>query len=144
MYKECIIGLKCNFIQTKIWKYIKTIITIRRDFYMGNIGVTNVTFHDATITVSNGKEYSIGYGEDTLNVEINGTATSSTVVFEGKGLSGNWYLIQGVNLSTLDMATQTIGKGQMWQFDLTGLVGIRMRISAINSGNLSVVGRAVK
>jgi hypothetical protein len=110
---------------------------------MANNSVTSAIFHDAITTASSGKEYGIS-NEETITVEINGTATSSTVIFEGKGWSGNWYLIQGVNLSTLDMATQTTSKGQIWQFDLTGLVGIRMRVSNIVGGNLSVVGRAVR
>jgi hypothetical protein len=109
-----------------------------------NAGKINWVFHNASTTTGNGDELKIRWDYQTVNIEITGTATSSTVVFEGKSLdNGAWYPISCVNLTTLDLATQTTGKNECWQVDLTGLISFRCRIHAINGGNLSIAGRTV-
>jgi hypothetical protein len=43
----------------------------------------------------------------------------------------------------LAMGTQTTTSGEVWQFEVTGLVTFRARISSISGGTISVKGRAV-
>jgi hypothetical protein len=107
-----------------------------------NISTTNWSFHSAATSTGNGEVF-YPNKNDTLTIEITGTATSSTIIFEGQGGSDTWYAIQGVKLSDFSMASQTTGKGELWQFDLSGIKAFRARISAISGGNISVTGRAV-
>jgi len=102
----------------------------------------DVLLQDAVSATGNGTPFVVG-AYKTLTLEITGTATSNTVIFEGSSSSGAWYPIQGVKLQDLSLASQTSGKGEVWQFDVTGLVAFRARISAVVGGNLSVKGRAV-
>lgn len=100
------------------------------------------TLHNTTITNSNGTEFTIDYSK-TLTVEISGTATSHKLVFEGCSISGTWYPIQGVRLADFAMATETTTKGEVWQFEVTGLSKFRARLATIAGGNISVRGRAL-
>lgn len=115
---------------------------------MANSGRKNWVFHNETITASNGFELIVENDYVTVNIYITGDATSSTLIFEGKDNFDNWYPIQCVNLSTLDIASQTTtsGTNQVWQCDLTGLVKFRVRISSITvteGQSISVYGRVV-
>jgi hypothetical protein len=111
---------------------------------MSNTGIINFVFHNQSTETGNGSELSINSGMTTLNFEISGTATSSTCIFEGKSVDdGVFYPIQCVKLSDLTLASQTTGKGELWQCDLTALIKFRVRISVIAGGNISVKGRAV-
>ncbi|MGG0308449.1 hypothetical protein ABEY43_06455 [Priestia megaterium] len=96
---------------------------------------------DAT-AVGNGTPFQVGAAK-TVTVEITGTSTSRTIVFEAASVSGAFYPVQGVKTSTYDMASQTTGKDEVWQIDVTGQVTLRARVSAIAGGNVSVKGKAV-
>lgn len=109
-----------------------------------NTGKINWVFHNASVAIGNGNELNLRGDYQTINLEITGTAVASTLIFEGKSLdNGAWYPISCVNLSTLAIASQTVGKNELWQVDLTGLIKFRTRIYAINGGNLSVEGKVV-
>ncbi|PKM50878.1 MAG: hypothetical protein CVV02_09165 [Firmicutes bacterium HGW-Firmicutes-7] len=107
---------------------------------MENGEVKDISFHSESITISSGNEYSIDEISSEINVEIIGTATSSTIVFEGS-VNNSWIAIMAQNLTTLAYASQTTGKNEIWQVNLTGLSGFRCRIARIGGGNLSVSGR---
>jgi len=102
----------------------------------------DVTLQDAATTAGNGTPFTVG-AYKTLTIEINGTSTSRTVVFEGASTSGTYYPIQGVKLSDLSMATQTTGNGEVWTFEVTGLNTFRARISAVGGGSVTIKGKAV-
>lgn len=104
--------------------------------------VQDVTLQSDAIAAGNGSEITVG-GAETATLEISGTSTSRTILFECQSVGGAWYPIQGVRLSDLSMATQTTGKDEVWQFDITGLAAFRARITAIAGGNISVKGRVV-
>ncbi len=109
-----------------------------------NTGKINWVFHNASTSAGNGNVFKIRGDFQTINIEITGTATSSTVKFEGRSHdNGNWYSISGINISTLTIASQTTGKKELWQFDLTGLIEFRTKIDSIAGGNLSIIGRVV-
>jgi len=104
--------------------------------------VEDAILQNAVSAVGNGTAISVG-NLKTLTLEIYGTSTSRTIVFEGASTSGAWYAIQGVKLQDLTTGSQTANKDELWQFDVTGLVSFRSRISAISGGNVTVKGKAV-
>lgn len=111
---------------------------------MANSGVVNYTFHNNVTNIGAGEVLNV-INISIINFEISGTATSSTCIFEGKSIDdGAFYPIQCVNLSTLTLANQTTSKGELWQFDCTGFIAFRVRISAISGGNLTIKGRGVR
>lgn len=101
-----------------------------------------VTLQDAVSAIGNGNPFSVG-SFHTITLEIFGTSTSRTIVFEGCGSSGTFYPIQGVKLNDLSTGSQTTGTGEIWQFDITGLEVFRARVSAVSGGNVTVKGKAV-
>jgi hypothetical protein len=102
----------------------------------------DITFHDAAVAAADGAVLTVG-GCKALTVEIYGTSTSRTVAFIGRGPAGADRAIMGVRLSDLSTATSTTGTGELWQFDVTGLMSVLMDLQAVSGGNVSVKGRAV-
>jgi hypothetical protein len=104
------------------------------------------TFQDAAISSSNGNEYDVvpGYKNELfIIVDVGGTSTSRTLIFEAQGLNGNWIAIIGTNLNDNSTATQTTGTKELWKFNITGLSKIRMRLFAVAGGNVTVKGQIV-
>ncbi|MFK7678825.1 hypothetical protein ACI3ER_12345 [Bacillus sp. Wb] len=112
------------------------------DVYNKGSFVKPVTLQNAATAVGNGAEFDVE-SYKTLTLEVSGTATSHTLVFEGASASGTWYPVQGVRLSDFAMGTQTTTKGEVWTFEVPGLVKFRTRLSAVAGGNVSVKGNAV-
>lgn len=104
--------------------------------------VQNVTLQSVATAVGNGTVLNIG-GLKTLTIEISGTSTSRTVVFEAASESGTYFPIYGTNLQNQSFFTQTAGNNGVWRFDLTGLTTFRARISAVAGGDVTVTGKAV-
>lgn len=105
---------------------------------------TNFTFHDAAAEAADGAILTVSNGR-TLTVEIYGSAenTARTVAFIARGPSGVDRALMGVKLSDLSTATTTTGTGEIWQFDVTGLVSVFMDLQAITGGTVTVKGRVV-
>lgn len=101
-----------------------------------------ITLQNVATATGVGSPYAL-QNEKTILIEIYGTATSSTVSFEGIGASGTNHQIMGVRLSDLATAVSTVGLGEYWQFDVTGLVSFQANITAIAGGNVTVKGKAV-
>lgn len=95
------------------------------------------TFQNGVTAIGNGNEYLIGLIDD-LTIEVTGTSTSRTIIFEGKGSSGAWYPVNCVNLNGYEMATQTTGNNELWSVELEGIVSFRARIAAIAGGSVNV------
>lgn len=104
--------------------------------------VQDVVLQDNATAVGTGAPFVVGAAK-TLTLEVTGTATSSTIMFEAASVGGAFYPIQGVKTSNFDMQSQTTGKNEVWSFDVTGQVTFRARVSAIAGGNVSVKGKAV-
>ncbi|RKN84118.1 hypothetical protein [Paenibacillus ginsengarvi] len=102
----------------------------------------DLTFHDGAAAAGTGTIFNVG-GCKTVTIEITGTSTSRKIVFEGASISGTYYPIMGVRLSDMFLGTQTTGINEVWQFDATGLVNFRARLSDVAGGNVTVKGRAV-
>jgi len=104
--------------------------------------ITTHTFHNAATSTGNGTEFTVG-NMKTLTIEIYGTSTSRTIEFYGKGDSGTLRSIKGINLSTFEAATSTTGTGELWQFDITGLISVVIKLAAVSGGDVTIKGRAV-
>lgn len=79
-----------------------------------------------------------------LTVCIYGSATARTVQFFSINPIGELIALLGYNTSTGDTATFTDGiTSETWQFDITGLDKIVMKISTISGGSLTVSGTVV-
>jgi hypothetical protein len=104
--------------------------------------VAMITFHNSRTVAADGQEFTVG-AYKTLTVEISGTSTSRTVEFKGAGPSGTLFPIMGVRLSDFSTATKTVGSGELWLFDITGLDKVIMDLTAVAGGNVTVTGKAV-
>jgi hypothetical protein len=104
----------------------------------------DIIFHENETNISNGNEFVIINNANSITFEITGSSSSRTIEFEGKSLSGEYYSINCINLTSLSLTTQTTGNNELWQVDLTGLVSFRTRISAISGGNVTIKGRVVE
>lgn len=105
-------------------------------------GPTAVVLQDAATAAGNGTAFLVGSAKE-LTIEITGTSTSRTVVFEAASVSGTYYPITGVKTSDLSMGSQTTGTAEVWNFTVTGQVSFRARVSAVAGGNVSVKGNAI-
>ena len=99
-------------------------------------------FQDAETTTGNGNILYITKG-DIVTLEVYGTATSGTVIFEGLMPSGTYYPVRGLRLSDYTVATQSVSVGELWEIDASNFVAIRTRISAVSGGNITVTSRVV-
>lgn len=122
-----------------------TQIIIKGGIKMGNNSRSRFwTFHNQATATGDGFELGVGANDVTMNVDISGTASAATLVFEGlSNDDGNWRSIMCVNLSTYDMATSTSMIGSLWQFSLEGLVKVRVRLSAVSGGYITVKSTVV-
>lgn len=103
----------------------------------------NFNFQNLSSALGNGNTLSIGDGYKAMNVEIV-NVNANTINFEGQSnYGGIWSPIICVRLSDLNLAISTIGNGEIWSADLTGLLYFRCRISNYISGTVTVNGRVV-
>lgn len=108
-----------------------------------NLAQVNLEHHKNETVVKVGKELSVRARHVTENIDISGTSTSFKVAFEGKAVDGgNWYPIMGVNLSTLDLASEATANG-IYQVSLDGLIKFRCNLTEIGNNEISVIGRVV-
>ncbi len=99
--------------------------------------------HLASTTMQTGKTVHIGDSTD-LMVQIIGTSTNFTVAFEAS--------LDGINFSTFEgrkvgdvtqtPITSTSDKG-LYEFDVTLIKALRVNLTAIANGNISVLANGV-
>ena len=94
-------------------------------------------FQNAATTTGNGELLYISRA-DTVTLEITGTATSGTVIFEALMPSGAYYPVIGTRLSDGAEASQSIALSELWDLNVKNYVAIRTRIHAIAGGNITV------
>ena len=109
---------------------------------MSNNSIRSFTFHKDEIGVSNGNTMTVNSNEAIMTLEANSVGTV-TLVFEGMGTLGVWRPIYGVNLTTIDLVISTSDITPFYQFDLSGLTKIRIKILANSGSPTSVVGKIV-
>lgn len=103
---------------------------------------SEVTFHDAAVAIATGKALNVG-AEKSLTLEIYGTSTARTLIFEAAGASGVFRPISGIKLSDLTTRSQTTNTDELWQFDITGVHQFRVNLTTVTGGNVSVKGKVV-
>jgi hypothetical protein len=94
-------------------------------------------FQDATTATGNGELMRTNKA-DVVTLEITGTATSGTVIFEGLMPSGAYYAVRGTRLSDGTVASQSTSLDELWELDVKNYNAIRARIHAIAGGNITV------
>lgn len=98
-------------------------------------------FHNKSTEISDGDTLE-NFNYEEITIDIQGTATSFEVVFEGKVSSNSeWSPIMFANLTDLSLDTKATQLNTKWNNSITGLVYIRARIANISDGYLSIVGR---
>lgn len=107
----------------------------------------NWIFHSESISASNGYEYLIANvgANTTMSLAIDGTATTYTIHFEAKGNIGDYQAVgvwDETKMKLITEATETSGK--LFTTDLTGKSSFRVKLSAIDGGNLSAQGKVVE
>jgi len=80
---------------------------------------------------------------DQVTIYITGTATSSTVVFEGSDKDGNWYSLPAFKMPDYTLASQTTELDEAWVIDLSKWYSVRARIDSISGGYITIVGKVV-
>lgn len=105
---------------------------------MSNIGISNHIFHDNISAPSNGSEYIVNSGADDICIEFTGDAVFSAII-ECR-IKNNYYPLKSVNLSTLAISSTVSEINSLWQCDLGSIAGLRIRVTSITSGTLSVSG----
>ena len=101
----------------------------------------DITFHNAATSAGNGTELTVGAYKD-LTIEIYGNASSKTVVFEAAGASGNYIPVMGIRNNDFQTGTSTSENGS-WTIGITGQKKVRIRITAVSGGDVTVKGTAV-
>lgn len=105
-------------------------------------GIQDITLQTPTTSPGNGTEFDVGAFRD-LTIEIYGSSTNRTIVFEAAGPSGVFKPIPGFRTLDFEMATQTTGNNESWSFDITGQKKFRAKITAVVGGNVTIKGTAV-
>lgn len=105
-------------------------------------GTINVTFHDSVSVPGDGKTLWIN-GQTTLLIETYGSSSSQRIEFKALGPSGVARELTGVRMKDLYPGSFSETIGEMWQFEITGMFGVFVRVASIFGGTLSVKGRAL-
>lgn len=106
----------------------------------------NWKFATEATAPTNGFEYKIAnVGSETyLSLSISGTSTVYEIIFEIKGLIGDYEAFQGFDTKNCVLKSSAIqADGKHWRFNLTGYDSFRARIASLN-GNLSIEGKVVE
>lgn len=103
-----------------------------------------IIFQSAAVAAGNGASLTVtGLKNLTVGITSAGGNTARTIEFHGVDAVGNDNLFTGINKNGLTTATSTINTGETWQFDITGLVTVYMKLTAITTGTITVAGLAV-
>jgi hypothetical protein len=109
---------------------------------LNGLWVTNVdeAASGSLTATSQAVTYSALAGKSTVGVQITGTFVA-TVTFEATIDGTNWTAINAVTNQTGALVTTATATG-LWQIDVAGYIGFRVRCSAFTSGTVVVTCRA--
>ena len=110
----------------------------------GNAPMQNLIFHKDVTTTSDGTIYNVSNNASTLSIDFMATAGTTFVAhFEGRvAEESDWDSVSAFNLNTLNVST-TSETTDTWQLDLTAWSYIRVRLSEVTNGSVSVYAKAV-
>lgn len=85
------------------------------------------------------------HNSEVISVEIHGTFTSGSFIFEGKTdvNNANWTPISGINLSDFSTTSEP-KKAGIWEVGIEGITVFRVRIVSLSGGSATVFGKVVK
>lgn len=109
-----------------------------------NAPMQNLIFHKDATSASDGVTYSVSSNASTLSIDFMATEGTTFVAhFEGKIVEeSDWDSVSAFNLNTLNVAT-TSETTDTWQLDLTAWSYVRVRLSSVTGGSVSVYAKAV-
>ena len=110
---------------------------------------SNWIFFNKTSVIGNGYEFRIGNtsasASTTMVLAIEATANTYAIHFEAKGDIGDYQAVGVWDESKMKLITEaTETSGKLFTTDLTGKTNFRVRLSAIDGGNLSVQGKVIE
>lgn len=106
------------------------------------VSSSSFVFQDAATAAGDGAVYDVAQSDELIVVEIFGTATTRSVTFYGINSNGDAIQIKGMNKATLDMANTTMSANpEFWSFDVAGFTGVKMVITSLSGGNLTIKGK---
>lgn len=108
-------------------------------------------FHDNTSESGNGQDYLVGNKMNGALMAVScgdlseePTATAATLKFYGKGTGSKQYVaISAIKASDLSL-TDTGSINEVYLIDLTSFEGIRVALSGVAGGNVTVIGEVVE
>ena len=108
-----------------------------------------IVLHNAATAAEDGTVIDVSEAS-TVYIEIYGTSTSKTVLFQAAGQSGIFQAIKGAKNSCLDpenvtyatqSTTDTHTTSEWWEFDVSAFEEFKARLDSIGNGNCSIKGR---
>ena len=110
---------------------------------MDNSPNSNLTLHNNISTPSTG--ITLGTSDNTSSVTIEfvpSVGCTFTANFEWQGLGGVWKSASAINTTTLTMGTSATDSNYFYQISTIGVIAVRVNITAITGGTLTVFGLA--
>ena len=104
------------------------------------VPTTDVIMQNAAVAVGNGTVLAVaGYG--TAMINIAGTFTGSTIIFEGTQDGTNYFAEAATQLGASSISSTATVPG-IYRLSVSGLTNIRARISVFGTGTITASGRA--
>ena len=108
-------------------------------------------FHDNTSASGNGQDYLVGNKTNGALMAVScgdlndePTATAATLTFYGKATGSKQYVpIQALKASDFSL-TNTGSINESYLIDCTSYEGIRVALSGVSGGNVTVIGEVVE
>ena len=76
---------------------------------------------------------------DIIVIDISGTASNATTIFEAKVVSdGDWREVGGVRINDYTLATTTNNINEAWMFDIGQYHSFRCRVSSVADGYVTI------
>ena len=111
---------------------------------MGNNSIsTFYTFHEGQTIADNGNIMTCGANDVLMVISVTGNATGFNLSFPAKSHYNDVYTpIKCVNLETLALSTSATSNGK-YQMSLEGLCSVKIDLTSITSGAVTVIGTVV-
>lgn len=107
----------------------------------------NHTFLDEATEAGNGTELKLNkYNYDNgllMLIDVDGTSTTFVATFQAAGLNDSYSDVSAVQLSDMTATTTATSTSTLYQIDLTGLSKVRVELTSIDNGNVTVKGRLI-
>ena len=104
---------------------------------------SNLTLHDSISVPSTGKILGTSDNTSSVTVEfVPSVGCTFTANFEWQGMGGVWKSANAINTTTLAMGISATDSNYFYQISTIGVIAVRVNITAITGGTLTVYGLA--